>query len=70
MLGSYVFQEGTVITPTEMDMLYRVFQRLCDHRQIPHSGPRAEIEAAYLVALFSDGLNTEELLWNVVAAEA
>ncbi|WP_156379805.1 MULTISPECIES: hypothetical protein [unclassified Rhizobium] len=51
-------------------MLFRVFQRLCDHRQIPHTGPKAEIEAAYLVALFSDGLNTEELLWSVVAAEA
>jgi helix-turn-helix protein len=69
MLGSYVFQEGTVITPTEMDMLYRVFQRLCDHRHIPSTGPRAEIEAAHLVALFSDGLNTEELLWQVVAED-
>jgi hypothetical protein len=69
MFGNYVFQEGTVITPTELAMLQRVFNRLCQHRNMPATGPRAEAEAAYLVALFSDGLNTDELLWQAVSDE-
>ena len=69
MFGHFVFQEGKVITPTELDMLQRVFNRLCQHKNMPTTGPRAEAEAAYLVALFSDGLNTDELLWQAVTGD-
>lgn len=66
MIGSYVFQEGTIVTPHEMKMLKTLHTQICQERNIAPDSPAAEQCAALLVALFGDGLNTEALLLDAV----
>jgi hypothetical protein len=55
------------ISPAELQMLQRVFDSVCDRKDLPKQGRDAQDTAATIVGLYENGLREEQQLASRLA---
>ncbi|WP_190234341.1 RNA-binding protein [Mesorhizobium sp. M4A.F.Ca.ET.050.02.1.1] len=60
--------EGGVYEPADLDMLQRVFDRLCAERRLAlKDREQREALAREVIRLFLDGMTEEDALWRTLS---